>query len=85
MKTVTIPEWAARLAMQFLSEYSDRLSNDGCNDFTVPDFVPKDKLITAIQEANACSEADAKPLCGYNWAVVSAVETVIKSNLRDNV
>lgn len=40
-----------RLAAAFLDEYSDRLGNDGCNDWEWPDNVPR-ALRKAMEEVD---------------------------------
>lgn len=71
----TIPDWMARLAADLLREYSDRLSNDGCNDYDVPEYVDRKELVALLDAWDGDDEEPdkASDLCGYNWAVVGAV------------
>lgn len=64
--------WIRRLAADLLREYSERLSNDGCNDFDVPSYVPVKELKRLCREWDKHND-DADVLVGYNWAVADAV------------
>lgn len=80
MKTVNIPEWAAKLAVSFLEELNERFGSDGCNDYDVPKWVPRKELHKAIAKGNGGEYSDG--LDGYNHAVCGAVQTVIEEALE---
>lgn len=71
-----IPEWMARLAADMLREYSERLTNDGCNAYDVPEWVPRDELVAAIEDWDGNDKDDpekSEHLTGSNWCVAAAV------------
>lgn len=73
MRTVEVPEWAARLAAEFLEAYSERLGSDGCNDYDVPEWVPMPELLAAMRAADPNDEDIDESCAGYNFIVVGAV------------
>lgn len=71
--------WIVKLAAELLDEYADRLGNDGCNDYVVPDYVPLKELWAALKEWNdADSDEDNDGLEELNWAVVRAVANELR-------
>ena len=77
---VSVPAWVARLAAELLREYKDRLSNDGCNDYDVPDWVPMDELLDL---AALWNRGPVEPdIVNYNWAVVGTVAEVLSPEPR---
>lgn len=77
MAAQPIERWVLRLAAEMLSDYSDRLSNDGCNDYDAPSWVPKNELRRLIRELESdYDETDG--LEGYNWAVADAIAERIR-------
>lgn len=77
MTVIEVPEWLARLAAEFLRELSERMSNDGCNDYNLPDWIEqsaRDELQRAAQED---SDDGCDDLLGYNWIVVGAVADLL--------
>lgn len=56
---------ALRLAAFFLYEYHDRLGNDGCNDWDVPDFTTTEEVLSIIP-ADEWDETHVPP----NWMFV---------------
>ncbi len=71
------PKWLNKLAAELLREYSERLSNDGCNDYDIPEYVDRDELNKLVNEYH--NEPDgSESLSGYNWAVVDAVARALE-------
>lgn len=76
-----IPVWCTRLAVEFLEKYSERLGNDGCNDFDVPPYVPLTELKAALQDADP-NNKDAVDGYRYNYSVVDAVAHLLKKAVK---
>lgn len=76
----TRPEWVLKLAAQLLREYSERLSNDGCNDMDLPSYVPEAELAEAISKSEQLPIADAKACTGLNHFVADAMANLLWSD-----
>ncbi len=72
------PAWLNRLAAELLREYSERLSDDECNDYGVPDYVNVGELKEMVNRYHNEPE-DVDSLTGYNWAVVDAVAHALET------
>ncbi len=78
-KVATGEKWMLRLAAMFLEEYSERLSNDGCNDFEVPKYVPAGALVKMIQAHTEgyAAEDDAAAVVNRNEFVAGALAAAL--------
>jgi hypothetical protein len=69
-----------QLAADFLSEYSDRLSNDGCNDWKWPAFVPKPLRAAMEQIDHEMNPSGWEPWgeqAPMNWNAVDCVAAML--------
>ena len=69
MTSISVPQWVAQLAADFLNEYANQLGNNSCNDYRVPDWVPREELLKLL---------DADHLINVDWAVVGALANALR-------
>lgn len=66
-----------RLAADMLREYADRLSNDGCNDWTPPDYMTAEDraelALTAWESNGEQPDEDRNEPVQQNWIAALAV------------
>ena len=67
-----------RLVADFLREYADRLGNDGCNDWELPDYMDVFRLPTTPDLADWDYTRGVMP---PNWMVVAALADWIETEL----
>ena len=78
-----IEPWILRLAATMLNEYSERLGNDGCNDFDLPEGISQKQIIQLVERfhPDCCgggSDDDAEGVAGNNWGVADALAEYLR-------
>jgi len=79
METIQIPAWLGTLAREFLRDLSDRMSNAGCNDYDLPEWVGDEARAVLARAALGDSDGgmDGDDLLHYDWIVVDAVVSLL--------
>lgn len=81
MKYVAISEPVARLAVTFLREYAEHLGNKSCNDYELPDWAPKQDLLTVFASRNPhYADEDLCFALQYDFSVVNTVAAMIEQS-----
>ncbi len=70
-----VPKWMLRLIAEFLREYSERLGNDGCNDWEPPAWLDL-KQLEAVAKEQMGSEFDPYQM-RMNFAVCDVLSEAI--------
>ena len=78
-----IEPWILRLAATMLDEYSERLENDGCNDFYPPEGISQKQIVVLVKDFHPDSvggwdDDDAEGIAGNNWGVVDALAEYLR-------
>jgi hypothetical protein len=70
-----------RVIIDFLNEYSERLSNDGCNDWKWPKYLNESDRKLILKHIENVDEMGYKTNSLYgpgNWEVVLAIISIIE-------
>jgi hypothetical protein len=76
-RKATDDKWI-RLAAEFLRDYANRLGNDGCNDYTWPDWIDHETKIDILASQIDADDIECQMEVTYNWMVADGLAKLLE-------